>query len=150
MYEPPVHAKALGTVKLALAVGTVYVAGVLVTSGFNCAVTEMLALLANAGTETDHVPPAMTVVVIGVPPLMLTEMMAPVPAVDVPLTVVAPAYIGVVMVGIDDAVTVPGTLSVPVVGGPAADTAIGTTRAATRATTMPKIKSLFFIVWFSP
>jgi hypothetical protein len=54
------------------------------------------------------------------------------------------------MIGAVVAVTVPGIFNVPVVVGPAADTAIGTTRAATKATTMPKIKSLFFIVWFSP
>ena len=60
-YVPPFHAKPLGTVKLAVAAGTVYEAGVLVTFGLNCAVTEMEAPGANpgAGTVMAEDPPAL-------------------------------------------------------------------------------------------
>jgi hypothetical protein len=91
-YVPSFHAKPLGTVKLAVAAGTVYETGVLVTFGLNCAVTEMEAPGANpgAGTVMDHVPPV-AVVVNGDPttPGIVTVMVEPAGA--VPLTLVDPA-----------------------------------------------------------
>jgi len=78
---------------------TVVVAAVLIKSPVTSAVTDMVLPAASAGTVTLHAPAADAVVVYGTPPFTVSEILA-VPA-EVPLTLVAPAWIGVVITGVD-------------------------------------------------